>query len=178
MYCLEIKRPLAGHVIPAHLTLLRMYGLGQDDAGVDDFTFDYTPPIPTVDEPMNISNTLTAPSDLTLTPSGTYTPSALLTPTGSLTPAPASATASIINAAGQSAAALTKAITSPGGPTLYPAPAGGVLPAGAIGWNAYGQPINAAGQVVASSILSTLSQYWYIPLAIAGVFLIAELRSK
>ena len=69
---------------------------------------------------------------------------------GSISPNQAAGIASAVTA-------LVKAATvTPSGLTVYPAPAGATLPAGAIGVNAQGQPINAAGQVMGPALSSSL----------------------
>lgn len=71
-------------------------------------------------------------------------------PVGVITPIAQAATKLAQIAAAGSGSAL---------PTIYPAPAGAVLPAGAVGVNALGQPINAQGVVLSTTPLTGSS--WF-----------------
>lgn len=153
MYCYESKPrdAMYGPVVQGHITLLRGFGrnLGDDIPTIDTpIDASLTPPV--FDSTGDIFPTILQPEIPTIY-EPVSTPIAPPTAGATVTPGGAAAVSSVANAA----ASVAKAITSAGGPTVYPARAGQSLTAaqqaaGAIGFNAAGQPINAAGQVIAT----------------------------
>ena len=73
----------------------------------------------------------------------------VLTPTGAINSA--ASPIGIVTPIAQAAAKIAALATGTATPTVYPAPAGTVLPAGAIGVNAQGYPVNAAGQILSAT---------------------------
>lgn len=117
------------------------------------------PPIPTVNESVNVGGLQFPAGTVGIDQAGNPVNSGgqVLTPTGAVA---GSSAVGLVVPLTQAAATLAQAATASGSlATIYPAPAGAVLPPGAIGVNAQGLPINAAGQVLSTTPVSGTS--WF-----------------
>lgn len=129
------------------------------------------PPIATTDEPVNVGGLQFPAGTVAIDSAGNPINSSgqILTPTGGASGNPA--VGLVIPIAQAATAIATQVAGAQGtGVTVYPAPAGAVLPAGAIGVNAAGQPINAAGQILSTTPLTgSLSSFFTQSTLISGV---------
>jgi preprotein translocase subunit Sec61beta len=130
-----------------------------------------TPPIATTDEPVDVGGLQFPSGTVGIDSAGNPINSngQIISPTGAVTgTAAVGVVLPVAQAATQIATQVAGAVGT--GVTVYPAPAGAVLPAGAIGVNAAGQPINAAGQILSTTpVTGSLSSFFSQSTLISGV---------